>query len=466
MDDCTITSLSHGMASELVPSAQSYLVVLANSDDPHAPSSRHVLSAVDEVRFGRGPRGATRMTVDGKRVLELRMPDPRMSSQHGRLIRGPARWVLDDPTSKNGSVVDGELTRSRVIGDGALIELGHTFLLFCEQPVEQGAANDVFAGELATAAPALATLVGPLADGFSALARLAKTQVSIILQGETGTGKEVVARALHALSERPGAFIAVNCGALPASLVEAELFGHRRGAFTGAVGERLGLVRSADGGTLFLDEIGELPPASQAAFLRVLQEREVVPVGEDHPVKVDVRLCAATHRDLATLVQRGAFRADLFGRLAGFTLELPPLAARRADLGLLLGALLAAIPGGRDVRFSPSALRTLFGHRWPLNIRALEKTLLAAVTLATSGVIELPHLADLSRRAPTPVDVERTPEPRSWRRDDGALRDQLIGLLTIHHGNVVAVSRVIGARRTQIYRWARRFGIDLTGFRQ
>src|SRR5262249_3786229 len=136
-----------------------------------APSSRHVLTEVDEVRFGRGPRGATRMAVDGRRVLDIRLPDPRMSSQHGRLIRGPVRWVLDDPTSKNGAVVNGELTRSSVIGDGALIELGHTFLLFCEQPVELGAADDVFAGDLATS-PALATFIGPLADGFAALVRL------------------------------------------------------------------------------------------------------------------------------------------------------------------------------------------------------------------------------------------------------------------------------------------------------
>src|SRR5262249_38526223 len=137
----------------------------------------------------------------------------------------------------------------------------------------------------------------------------------------------------------------------------------------------------------------------------------------------------ATHRDLATLLQRGAFRDDLFGRLAGFTLELPTLAERRADLGLLLGALLAGIPGGSDIRFVPSAMRALLSHRWPLNIRALEKTLLTAVTLATNGVVELPHLADLSRRGPTGME-ERTPPPVTWRRDDGALRDRLVSLLT------------------------------------
>jgi DNA-binding NtrC family response regulator len=471
-DISTITSVSLA-GGEPGPVTQPYLVVLAISDDPRAPSSRHLLGEIDEVRFGRGPRAAHRRTIDGKRVLELAVPDPRMSARHGRLLRGPMSWVLDDPTSKNGSVINGEITRQSLVSDGALLELGHSFLMFCDRPVEQGAADDLIDGALATQSPALATFVGPLADGFAALARLAKAPVSVVLLGDTGTGKEVVARALHELSGRPGAFIAVNCGALPAALVEAELFGHRRGAFTGAVGERLGLVRSADGGTLFLDEIGELPAASQAAFLRVLQEREVVPVGEDRPIKVDVRLCAATHRDLATLVARGTFRDDLFGRLSGFTLALPSLCERRADFGLLLRALLANLPGASEIRFSPAALRALLVHPWPLNIRALEKTLLTAVTLATAGIIELSHLVDLPRRTPS-VDAVAAVEPMIARRagapggpgGDDALREQLVGLLTVHRGNVLAVSRVIGTRRTQIYRWARRLRIDLDGFRR
>ncbi|HSS00171.1 MAG TPA: FHA domain-containing protein, partial [Kofleriaceae bacterium] len=273
--DSTLTIRSHEQGSVPARRVQPYLVVLAISDDPRAPSSRHLLADIDEVRFGRGMRSAVRTVLDGKRVLELHVPDSRMSSAHGRLHRGPVSWMLDDPTSKNGSVVNGEITRRTIVADGALLELGHTFLLFCEQPIEPDAPDDAIDNALGVPHPALATFVGPLAEGFAALIRLATTPVSIVLRGETGTGKEVVARALHALSQRAGSFIAVNCGALPASLVEAELFGHRRGAFTGAVGERLGLVRSAEGGTLFLDEIGELPPASQTAFLRVLQEREV-----------------------------------------------------------------------------------------------------------------------------------------------------------------------------------------------
>jgi len=464
-DSITLTGSSLGALPLRPVIMQPYLVVIAVSDDPREPSSRHLLDGIDEVHFGRGPREARRAVIDGKRVLELRIPDPRMSTRHGRLMCGAGTWVLSDPTSKNGAVVDGEITRQHTVADGTVIELGHTFFLFCCQPVELDARADLVEGQLGVAAPALATFVGPLADGFAALTRLAATQVSIVVLGETGTGKEVVARALHALSGRTGELIAVNCGALPAALVEAELFGHRRGAFTGAVGERAGLIRSADGGTLFLDEIGELPAASQAAFLRVLQEREVVPVGEDHPVKIDVRLCVATHRDLTSLVERGAFRDDLFGRLSGFTLELPPLRDRRPDFGLLLHALLAAIPGGRDIQLSPAALRTLLAHPWPLNIRALQKTLLTAVTLATHGRIDLIHLVDLPRRPPTTEQDLPAPAVRRMGGDD-ELRDRLVGLLTVHRGNVVAVSREIGTRRTQVYRWARRFGIELAGFRR
>ncbi|HMG56301.1 MAG TPA: sigma 54-interacting transcriptional regulator [Kofleriaceae bacterium] len=412
MDDHTITSVSLGRTGEPDPTSVPYLVVVAVSDDLHAPSSRHLLADVDEVRFGRGARSATRSVIDGARVLELRIPDAWMSSHHGRLLRGPVGWVLDDPKSKNGSLVNGQVTRQSVVGDGALIELGHTFLLFCEQPVEHGAVGDLIDGELGIAAPALATFVGPLGNGFAALSRLATTPVSIVLLGETGTGKEVIARALHAMSGRTGAFVAVNCGALPASLLEAELFGHRRGAFTGAVGERTGLV------------------------------------------------------------ERGAFRDDLFGRISGFTLALPPLAERRADFGLLLRALLAQIPGASELRFAPSALRALVTHRWPLNIRALEKTLLTAATLATEGVIQPSHLVELLRRPSSPDEPRpsATPAPvfagAPRSEHDEALRERLVGLLTVHRGNVVAVSREIGTRRTQIYRWARRLGIDLPGFRR
>ena len=442
-----------------VADARPYLVLIATPDVPEVASARHLLDDVDEVRFGRGPNAAIRTG----RTLELRVPDPRMSSDHGKLVRGLVGWVLDDPQSKNGAVVDGAVTRRAILADGTIFELGHTFFALCIAGVEGGASPDLV---VEAAAGVLTTFEGGLADALNGLRRIAPTSVSVVILGETGTGKELIARALHELSRRPGEFTAVNCGALPASLIEAELFGHRRGAFTGAVSDRPGLVRSADGGTLFLDEIGELPPASQAAFLRVLQEREVTPVGGDRPVKVDVRLCAATLRELPDMVERGEFRSDLYARLFGYTLVLPPLRERWVDFGILLRTLLARIGEGRALRVTPAALRLMLRHEWPFNIRELHTTLATAAALA-DDIIDLAQLPRAMRHPPTSSAPTERAEPArpQLSPEDVELRDRLIGVLTAQGGNVVNVSRELGARRTQIYRWAHRFGLDLDAFR-
>jgi sigma-54 dependent transcriptional regulator, acetoin dehydrogenase operon transcriptional activator AcoR len=391
-----------------------------------------------------------------------------MSSEHARLTRSAAGWMLDDLGSKNGCIVNGALTRRVLLGHGDAIELGHTFFLHRETPVPPDALPDMAAGELPAPTPTLATFVASLERGHTSLARIARTPVAVVLLGETGTGKEVVARALHELSGRTGPFVAVNCGALPETLIEAELFGHRRGAFSGAVSDRAGLIRSADRGTLFLDEIGELPAESQVAFLRVLQEHEVVPVGDDRPVKVDARLCAATHRDLDALVERRQFRRDLYARLFGLVLELPPLRDRIEDLGILLSALLDRMSGGSEVRFAPAAMRAFVHHDWPLNVRELEKCLVAALALAASQTVELEHLPPALRRPRAPraraAVAARDADPLT--ADDVDLRDQLIELLTVHEGNVTAVARALRKGRMQIHRWAKRFAIDLEAFRR
>jgi transcriptional regulator with PAS, ATPase and Fis domain len=291
---------------------------------------------------------------------------------------------------------------------------------------------------------------------------MARSPQSILVGGESGTGKELIARAVHTLSGRSGKFVAVNCGSLPETLAEAELFGYRRGAFSGAVAERTGYLRAADGGTVFLDEIADLRPPSQAALLRVLQERQVVPLGDERPVPLDVRFCAATHRSLPELVATERFRGDLHARLLGFELQLPPLRDRREDLGLLLRALLRR--RGQAATLTAAAARRLFAYPWPYNIRELEQALGAALALAGDQPIDRPHLpaALAEQSAHTPASGNRRP----LREDEVAQRAELVRLLSLHRGNVAAVGRAMGKGRQQIHRWLDRYELDLEAFRR
>jgi transcriptional regulator with PAS, ATPase and Fis domain len=253
--------------------------------------------------------------------------------------------------------------------------------------------------------------------------------------------------------------VAINCGAIPEALVESELFGFKRGAFSGATQDRTGLIRSAERGTLFLDEIGDLPLTSQAKFLRVLQERQVTPVGSTRPIQVDVRICAATHRALDRLLGQ-SFREDLFARLGGLKLELLPLRERREDLGLLLASLISRIAPGsvEKVSLRRKAARALFFYRWPLNIRELEKCLETALVLARGEPIDLAHLPQ-SLRAP-PLRGRGEPQ------DPIAKRETLRALLGEHRGNLSAIARELGKDRVQIRRWLRHHRLDPASFRK
>jgi DNA-binding NtrC family response regulator len=242
--------------------------------------------------------------------------------------------------------------------------------------------------------------------------------------------------------------------------MESELFGHRRGAFSGATEEREGLVRRAHGGTLFLDEIAELQPDSQVALLRVLQDGEVRPVGASDAVIVDVRVVAATHQDLSRRIADGRFRNDLYGRIAGFEVRMPALRARREDLGILIATMLASLCADPDlVTVHKAAARALFHYRWPLNIRELEQALRAAVGLSDGREIRLEHLPEAIRDDKLSKLPAMTPK-------DLALREQLIELLREAGGNVAAVGRAMERAPVQIRRWCSRLQIDLAMFRQ
>jgi transcriptional regulator with AAA-type ATPase domain len=456
--ESTVTLLRRGRTEPAARQAP-HLFLALECKRPLALSARYSLEGVDAVVIGRGPeRGAEFEAAGGRRVLTVRVPDPSMSHMHVRLERGLGHWVVEDAGSKNGTLVDGVTVRRARLDDGALITLGYTLFMFrVALPIVSDDAW-IDAGEREPPAPGLLTLVPDLERDLARLVQVAQSTVTVTVRGETGTGKEVVARAVHRLSRRSGDFVAVNCGALSDSLVESELFGHKKGAFSGAVDDHEGLVRSAHGGTLLLDEIGDLPPTSQSALLRVLQEQEVLPVGATRPLAVDLRVISATHRDLEALVECGRFRADLLGRVAGFRLDLPPLRERREDLGLLIGTLIERLSGARaeEITFTEAAVRALFRYDWPHNIRELEKCLAAALVLADGAPIDVVHLGPTVRAGP----AEDGPA-----MDDDVLRARLLELLTQHDGNVSAVARAMGKARMQIHRWMKRFGLEPDQFR-
>ena len=450
------------------PQTEAQLIVALECSRPCARSARYSLAGVHAVLVGRaGARRGEREESPAGRRLRVGIPDRWMSSSHALIEHSFGRWVLEDAGSKNGTLVNGELVQRAVLQSGDLIELGHTLLLFLDNvEVPSDEPCDVDLEHQPLGEPGLTTLIPQLTAQFERLRQIAPSSIPILIQGESGTGKEVVARTAHALSQRRGEFVAVNCGAIPANLVESELFGYRKGAFSGAVEDRPGLVRSADKGTLFLDEIGDLPPASQAALLRVLQQHEVTPVGGAHPVPVDIRVIAATHRDLDDMVDNEQFRRDLFARLAGYRITLPRLVDRRADLGLLIAALLGRIlPGAAGhPGFETEAARCLFTHDWPLNIRELEQCLRASSVLAADKPIDLEHLPE-AVRAPTEPPAASEEAPSALSAEDEERRTELIDALRANQGNISATARAMGKDRKQIQRWLKRFQIDATSYR-
>jgi transcriptional regulator with GAF, ATPase, and Fis domain len=452
-------------AGERVP----YLYLSLEGDRPWAGGLRMSLHGIDRVSIGRGvERRSERTQVDGKSLLRVDVADDRMSREHLRLDKFGDAWLLVDLNSSNGSFIDGERVSNGPVTAESVIGVGRTIFLLREHAVPAEVSNkDLDYSDISKIDVGMRTLSPLLAIEFGRVMQFSSTEIDILVLGETGTGKELVARAVHKASGRSGDFVPVNCGALTDTLVESQLFGHQKGAFSGATENQPGLVRSADKGTLFLDEIGDLPMNSQAAFLRVLQERAVTPVGGTRAISFDAKLVAATHCPLEEMVESGDFRADLLARIRGFVLRLPPLSSRLEDMGGIISAVLHAKGRDQSTRISLSAATTIFRYKWPQNIRELSRTIDISSVLAGDGELKHEHLPEYLR------DVPVIAAPRAASASEGSpvetgdvgRRERLIALLKRHEGNISAVARDMDKARNQIQRWIKRYDIDVSMYR-
>jgi DNA-binding NtrC family response regulator len=299
---------------------------------------------------------------------------------------------------------------------------------------------------------------------FDVVARVAPTDTSVLVTGESGTGKELIARALHQRSRRhAGPFVAVNCAAVPESLLESELFGHARGAFTDAVSARTGLFLRASGGTLFLDEIGEMPMSVQPKMLRALQERTIRPVGGDHEIPIDVRIVAATNRDLEADVEDGRFREDLFYRINVVRVELPPLRARGSDILLLAQQAVArfARAADKDVRgISAPAAEKLLCYEWPGNVRELQNAVERAVALTRFAELTVDDLpAKIRDYRSSHVIVAGEDDPEQLPTMDEVERRYILRVMQAVHGNKALAARILALDRKTLYRKLERWGV-------
>ena len=300
--------------------------------------------------------------------------------------------------------------------------------------------------------------------------RVAASETRVCIMGETGTGKELVARTLHERSGRAsGPFVALNCAAVPAELIESELFGHEKGSFTGAAGRHTGKFEQAEHGTLFLDEIGDMPLPMQAKLLRVLEEGEVERIGGEKPVRVDVRVLVATHRNLEAQVKEGKFRQDLFHRIYVFPLLLPPLRDRREDIPALVDNFVAQVcsqNGWKPAAFTPGAIEALQEHTWPGNVRELRNMIERLILLSNNGQVDL-QTVRLALPQGTTVASGTPPENGALAdRVEAFERDVILAELRRNHYNVASVARALHLERSHLYKKAEQLGIDLRAVRK
>jgi DNA-binding NtrC family response regulator len=417
-----------------------------DSGTPHAAAG-DVLMVIGDGQIRSVPFARTTLVIGRSSECDVVIDHPKLSRRHARLIRGPQLGV-EDLGSTNGTNVGGEILHGEVgiLRQGEAFHIGPFSFVVTTTATREPSSLRSGAERLVVADPS-EDRVEPL------IREIAESGVNVLIQGETGVGKDVLATTLHTLSRRAGPLARINCAALTESLLEAELFGYEKGAFTGAVQRKAGLLESATGGTAFLDEIGELPPAIQAKLLHAIEVREVMRLGATKPVAIDARFVAATNRDLAADVADGRFRSDLFFRLDGVTLHIPPLRDRRsliAPLALRFLREAAARLGRGNAAATPEVLQALESRPWPGNVRELKAVMERAVLLARGNEIGVRHLAF----APAPADASPAepaePEVAALTKEQNDDRARIIAVLDECAGNQTRAAKKLGIARTTL----------------
>lgn len=399
--------------------------------------------------------GGTRVPVPPDRALrvgshedsEIRIHDPYISQCHASIRLARNGVMVQDEGSKNGTWVDGVIVDRAWARLGAVLRFGRVSVRVISGERSSRGREPMPEGTIIGESPAYREVL-------RMLERAARVRSPVLLRGETGTGKEVAARIVHRASERRDQpFVPINCGAIPEPLAESELFGHMRGSFTGAHRDRQGAFGQADGGTLLLDEVAELPPLIQAKLLRVLETGRILPVGAEQEQAVDVRVVAATHRDLEAMVASGEYREDLYHRLGVLTVNLPPLRERKEDIPRLLHHFAARATDelGYPVQLTDDAIATAVRHRWPGNIRALRNAVLRAGALADGpiGAETLVPNVDVSEltAAPGTIVVPRGP----WAQ----MRRSLLNQIVDEQGSIRKAAKTLNVPRTTLSNWLR-----------
>ena len=432
-----------------------------------------------EVKIGRG------------HDADLQLPDRSVSRLHAKVFRVGRQYFLADLRSRNGTHADGKRITQLALEDGRMFQVGPFRIHFHhsasglpagEEPTVPPGTGSSISGS-ANAEPLLvatrtevsaATHVAPFGlIGGSAhirklvetIRRVAASDVPILIEGETGSGKELVARGIHDASarrERP--FIVVNCGAISPELIESELFGHEKGAFTGATAQRKGAFELANNGTIFLDEIGELPVALQPKLLRALEQKEVKRVGGNDLLLADVRILAATNRNLREEIARKTFREDLYFRIGAITVSIPPLRARREDVAPIARHFLAGMANpasGPLPVLSPAALDAMISHDWPGNVRELRNAVQRAVVMAESLELTGPDFSFLGQAEKPGAEAEI---PSGFSRWEQAERTNILGELARQMGNKTKAARELGIAKSTLFEKLKKYGIRSTEF--